>query len=319
MEGILQVYGGGRYALPPLLSWDVTLTGGVPCDSFSLMCPFEAAMAEPLDKAWRLTLQRGGTLLQAVVDEYEIVQDEKGRRVRISGRGLAALLLDNESEAVAYSAPTLSQILRKHAAPYGICWEPFAELRGSTPYAVESSSSQWKALSAFTRYYGGFEPRITPEGVLQPSLWRDDGKRLAIGANTPVLSLRWKDKRYGVYTEVLVVDKVRKTTQSVKNQALLSRGGSCRRVVYTPGRSTGAAMRYTGEYQIQQSKREARLLTVVLPGYFAVRPGAVIRMERSDIGITGDFYLEEAVFSCDGKGETTALRMRRLQEANVVI
>lgn len=314
MEAILQVYGGGRYVLPPLLSWDVMLTGGVPCDSFSITCPYEATMAEPLDKAWRLTLERNGTLLQAVVDEYEIVQDEKGRRVQISGRGLAALLLDNESEAVTYSAPTLSQILRKHAAPYGICWEPFAELRGSTPYAVESASSQWKALSAFTRYYGGFEPRITPEGVLRPSPWRDDGKRLVIGANTPILNLRWKDKRYGVYTEVLVVDKVRKTVQSVKNQALLSRGGSCRRVVYTPGRSTGAAMRYTGEYQIQQSKRETRLLTAVLPGYFAARPGAVIRMERGDIGMMGDFYLKEVDYSCSSKGETTTLRMRRLQE-----
>lgn len=314
MEGILQVYGGGRYVLPPLLSWDVTLTGGVPCDSFSLTCPYEAAMAEPLDKAWRLTLERNGTLLQAVVDESEIVQDEKGRILHLSGRGLAALLLDNESAAVEYSAPTLSEILRNHVSPYGIRWESFTELRGTASYAVASASSQWKALCAFTRYFGGFEPRFTPEGVLQPFPWRDDGKRLTIGVNTPVLSLRWKDKRYGVYTEVLVVDKVRRTTQSVKNQALLARGGSCRRVLYMPGRSTGTAMRYTGEYQIRQSKQGARLLTAVLPGCFAVKPGTVIRMERGDIGITGEFYLEEVAFSCDGKGETTTLRMRRLQE-----
>lgn len=314
MEGMLEIYGGGTYALPPLLDWEVRLTGGLPCDSFSITCGCDREMASRLDRAWRLTLVRNGTLLRAVVDESEVIQDERGRRVHISGRGLAALLLDNESEAVEYSTPTLSELLRRHAAPYGLRWEPFEEIRGSTPYGVASSSSQWKAIQAFTQCYGGFPLRITPEGVLQPFPWQDPGKRLLIGEQTPVLRLQWHNRRYGVYTEVLVVDKVRKTAQTVQNQTQLQRGGSCRRVIYTPGRSTGTAMRYTGAYQIEQSKAGARLLHVVLPGYFEARPGAVIRMERGDIGVTGDFYLEEAAFSCDGAGETTALRLRRLQE-----
>ena len=314
MYGILQIYGGGRYALPPLLDWEIALTGGVPCDSFSLTCPYEPEMAALMEKAWRLTLQRKDTVLQAVVDETEIVQNERGRLLRLSGRGMAALLLDNESEAVEYSSPTLSEILRNHASPYGIRWESFPELRGAAPYAVASGSSQWKAISTFTRCFGGFEPRITPEGVLCPAPWRDDGKRFVIGRNTPLLCVSWKDRRYGVYTEVLVVDKVRRTVQRVQNSALLERGGSCRRVLYTPGRSDGAAMRYTGNYQIEQSKRGARVLTAVLPGYFSVRPGAAVRMERGDIGITGDFIVSETLFSGSEKGETTTLRMRRLQE-----
>ena len=184
MKGMLEIYGGGTYALPPLLSWEVRLTGGVPCDSFSLTCCCDREMASRLDKAWRLTLVRNGALLRAVVDESEVIQDEKGRRAHISGRGLAALLLDNESEAVEYSAPTLSELLRRHAAPYGLRWAPFEEIRGSTPYGVASSSSQWKAINAFTQYYGGFPLRITPEGVLQPVRWQDPGKRLLIGERT---------------------------------------------------------------------------------------------------------------------------------------
>ncbi len=315
MECVLEQYGGAAFALPPLLEWSVALTGGVPCDSFQLRCPYVPAMAEQLETVWRATLRQSGqTVLRAVVDEHEIVQDGRGQSLCVSGRGLAALLLDNEAEAVEYSCPVLSELLRSHAAPCGISWTPFPELRGAGSYAVASGSSQWKALSNFTRYFGGFEPRMTAEGVLVPTLWKDDGTRHLIRRGTPILELRWKERRYGVYSEVLVVDKVRRTKERVVNAAFAARGGSCRKVLYTPGRSTGNAMRYTGAYQIARSQQGAREMTVVLSGAFFIEPGSVVRMERADIGITGDFYVEELVLACDGQGERTTLTMRRLTE-----
>ncbi len=314
MKAILQVYGGEQYTLPPLLSWEVTVTGSVPCDSFSITCLYDAKMASLLEKAHRLTLVDKKPVLEAVIDEYEIVQDRRGRQLSLSGRGLMALLLDNESAAVEYIYPTLSELLRNHAAPCGIGWESFSELRGREVYSVSSGSSQWKALSGFTRYVGGFEPRITAMGKLQAVPWKDNGKRLSINVRTPVLKFSWKDQRYGVYSEVLVMDKLKKTRQVVRNQEFLARGGNCRRVLYVPGRSSGTAMRYTGAYQIEQSKRHKRKLTLVLPGRFWAEPGQVICMERKDIGITGDFYLEEWGSSCNIQGERTTLTMRRLED-----
>lgn len=314
MTGTIQLYGGESYTLPPLLSWDVTLTGGIPCDSFDITCIYQAEMAPLLSMAWRITLTEGTFRLCAVVDEYEIVQNAHGRVLTLSGRGMAALLLDNESQAVEYTQPTLSEILRNHIAPYGLGWENFQEIRGTMSYTVASSSSQWKALSGFTCYWGGFEPRITPEGVLQVTPWRDSGARSVIDARTPVLEMDYRDKRYGVYSEVLVVDKVRQVSQSVKNEALLQRGGSCRRVLYTPGKSTGTAMRYTGEYQIAQSEKGACLLTVTLPFTPGVLPGDVVRVEKDDIGITGDFYVEEARATGSEEGVRGILTMRSLNQ-----
>lgn len=312
MEAMIELYGGGQYLLPPLLSWDVVLTGGVPCDSFSLSCPCDQTFAERLEKAWRVTLLREGeTVLRGVVDEYEIAQGEKGRTLTLSGRGLAALLLDNESRAAEYARPTLSEVLKNHAAPYGFSWQ-MREVQGNGTYSVSSGSSQWKAIDGFTRAFGGFSPRISPEGKLLAVPWKDAGVRHLVDARTPLLKIAWKETRYGVYSEVLVVDKTRKSSQSTKNEAFLSRGGCCRRVVYTPGKSTAAAMRYTGEYQIERSEAGKRRLTLVLPGYFACPCGSVVRMERSDIGVTGEFYVEEWSASCTGQGERTELTMRRL-------
>ena len=49
-------------------------------------------------------------------------------------------------------------------------------------------------------------------------------------------------------TEVLVIDKTRNVSYSVQNPDMIARGGQCRRVVYTPGQSTWAAMRYSSEH-----------------------------------------------------------------------
>ena len=310
----MELYGGGSYRLPLLLEWAVTLTGGVPCDSFQLRCLYDKGMAELLDRAWRVTLAQRDLSLRAVVDEYEIAQDSRGRTVTMSGRGLAALLLDNEAEAVEYDQPVLAELLRNHAAPCGISWRDEVQLRGTARYAVRSGESQWKAISGFTSCFGGFEPRITPGGVLLPAPWRDDGQRRVIGKNTPLLELRWREKRYGVYSEVLVVDKVRRTAERVVNGQFYDRGGRCRKVVYTPGRSTATAMRYTGAYQIARSEQDARLLTAVLPGHFSVAAGERVRMERGDIGVTGDFYVEEMSLCGDAQGQKTTLTMRRLEE-----
>ena len=75
----MELYGGGSYTLPLLLEWSVTLTGGVPCDSFQLRCLYDKGMAAALDKAWRVTLTQRDLSLRAVVDEYEIAQDSRGR------------------------------------------------------------------------------------------------------------------------------------------------------------------------------------------------------------------------------------------------
>ena len=105
-----------------------------------------------------------------------------GGHWRLGVRGLAALLLDNEAEAVTYTQPTLSELLRNHAAPYGLSWGMFSELQGQAEYSVSSGESQWRALEGFTRWVSGFVPRITAEGLLLPAAWKDNGRRFVIGA-----------------------------------------------------------------------------------------------------------------------------------------
>ena len=313
MTGKLYTADHQIFQLPPLLSWRITHTGSVPCDSFSAVFLYQREMAQALSLAAGFVAEEGGqVMLRAIVDEYTVNLDGGGVTAAVRGRGYAARLLDNESQPVTYESATLGEILRNHAEPYGIRCEEAADLRAGAVYTVAAGSSQWKAVDSFCRTYGGFSPRFSREGALLAAPERP-GRTLSIGEGDPVLSCTLREDHYGVLTEALVIDKTKNKSSSVKNQEMIAKGGQCRRVLYTPGQSTWADMRYTGEYQIQRSMEDAWSAEVTLPGSFLAFPGdrAAVSLER--MGLSGTFRVAEAENRFDSQnGATAALTLKPL-------
>lgn len=300
------------FDLPTPLSWKVTHTGTVPCDSYSITVLYQKDMAEALHLAAGFTaFENGETMLRGIVDEYTVDLEADGLTATITGRGYAARLLDNESRPLTYQDATLAEIVRRHVTPYGISCGALADVRASSVYTVAAGSSQWKALEGFCRTYGGFSPRFSRDGKLLAAPEQDNGRTLLIGDGDPVLSCTLREDHYGVLTEVLVIDKTRNVSYDVKNQDMINRGGQCRRVVYTPGQSTWAAMRYTGEYQIQRSREDEKSIVLRLPGSFLAFPGDIVELNMERMGLTGTFRVAEAEneFSAE-KGAAATLRLK---------
>ena len=313
MTGKLYTADHQIFALPPLLSWRVTHTGTVPCDSFSVTFVYQKEMAQALKTAAGFVAEEEGeVMLRAVVDEYTVDLDGNGLTATVSGRGYAARLLDNESRPVTYQQATLAEILANHVQPYGITCRDVAAVRAESVYTVAAGASQWKAVEGFCRAYGGFVPRFSREGELLAGP-EPEGRTLSIGEGGPVLACTLREDHYGVLTEALVIDKTRNQDFSVKNQEMIRKGGQCRRVVYTPGQSTWAAMRYTGEYQIQRSQEDAWTAEVTLPGSFLAFPGdrAALSLER--MGLSGTFRVAEAENRFDHRnGASVTLTLKPL-------
>lgn len=300
------------YDLPELMEWEVVHTGTVPCDSYSVTFLYDKSMAEALRLAAGFAaIHHGKTVLRAIVDEYSVELGSGGLTATVAGRGYAARLLDNESRPLTYQEATLAEIVRRHVTPYGITAGEVADVRASSVYTVPAGVSQWKALEGFCRTYGGFSPRFSRDGKLLAAPERSGGKHLSIGQGDPVLSCTLREDHYGVLTEVLVIDKTRNTSYSVKNEDMIRRGGQCRRVVYTPGQSTWDAMRYTGEYQIRQSEEDQKIVTVSLPGSFLAFPGDRVDLRLDRMGLAGSFRVAEAAnaFSAE-RGATAALTLK---------
>lgn len=286
MTGQLITSDHKTYTLPSLLRWEIVYTGSVPCDSYSVTFLYDASMAEPLHLAAGFAAVEGGDImLRGIVDEYTVELTAEGLTATVTGRGYAARLLDNESRPLTYQGATLAEIVRNHVTPYGIQCEQLAAVAADSAYTVAAGSSQWKALANFCETYGGFTPRFQRDGKLLAVPETDSGRRL-------------------------VIDKTRNTSYTVYNQDMIDRGGQCRRVLYTPGQSTWAAMRYTGEYQIAKSRKGERTVTIRLPGNFLAFPGERVLVQLERMGISGEFRVTEAdnLFSVkDGSTVTVTL------------
>ena len=299
------------YDLPALLSWNVTHTGTVPCDSYTVTFLYRKEMAPVLKMAAGFSaFHNGETMLRATVDEYAVELGAEGVTATVSGRGFAARLLDNESRPVTYQDATLAEIIRRHVTPYGIRCAQAADLRAGSVFTVSAGVSQWRALEDFCLTYGGFSPRFARDGSLL-AVPEKEGRHLSVGDRDPVLSCTLREDHYGVLTEALIIDKTRNLSYSVKNQDMIDKGGQCRRVIYMPGNRTWAAMRYTGEYQIKKSREDEKTVTVALPGSFLAFPGDRVSLDLERLGLSGDFRVAEAenIFSA-GRGASVTLTLK---------
>lgn len=311
MTGFVTTCEGEIYQLPTLFAWRFSYTGAEPCDSFSVSCPYEQAMADVLRRAVRFTAKEDGkTEFFGVIDEYQMTCDEKGTELEITGRGMAALLLDNEAEAVTYQRAAMAEILKNHVLPYGIVCRAYDELCASAPYKVASGSSQWKALRDFTHCCGGFLPHFDRDGTL--TLMKENRiPGVTIDDTAPVTALCYRDRRYGVISEALVVDKKTRARQIVRNANLYPRGGMCRRIFYVPAHSGQQAMRYTGEYQIERSAEDAETMRVTVSGDFDAQSGGTVTINGGKLGVTGVFRVTEVVREMNENGRTTEVTMQR--------
>ena len=192
------------------------------------------------------------------------------------------------------------------AAAGGVTWEPRGEVDGMGEYAVASGSSRWKAIEGFARRCG-LTPYFTREGVLCLR-GAAEGRRLVLEEPEGVIEASYRDRRYGVLSEVTAVNRAKKLRQTVRNEAFLARGGSCRRVVYVPSRSVNE-LRYTGRYQIEKSAEDARELTVTLAGSVDAEPMDRVELSLARLGVRGTFRVSETLYTLSASGETTELTL----------
>ena len=300
------------YDLPELLEWKVVYTGSVPCDSYTVTFLYDKSMGEALHlAAGFLAVGNGEILLRGIVDGYDVAWTPDGLMATVYGRGYAARLLDNESRPVTYQGVTLEELIRRHVTPYGITAAEIAPVSATSTYTVASGTSQWKALENFCRTYGGFSPRFRRDGLLLAVPEGAGGRLLSLDDSSPVLSCTLREDHYGVLTEVLVIDKTRNVSYNVRNPDMIARGGQCRRVVYTPGQSTWAAMRYTGEYQIRRSREEETSIEIKLPGTFLAFPGDSVRLDLNTMGLSGTYRVAETENTASPRtGETITMTLR---------
>lgn len=305
MKAWLIACDGSKYALPTVTQWEFRYGVGSPCDSFEIICLWQPGEERALNGAVRLWAEQDGErVFTGVVDEYTCILDENGGRLEISGRGMQALLLDNEALPAQYQLATAEDILHRHVTPYGIAAAAGYRLTAAAGFTVTSGQSEWSVVREFARC-SGVVPRFDRQGQLLLSGW--DNTRRKLGDNTAVTALRYTYRRYGVLSQVVVQDKVRGCSEVIEDRDFQSRGGLCRRVVTAAGHATAAVMRSSGQYQLKASRAELETCEVELAEVFAAWPGELVTIQRSGFGGNGTYRVRETSVSEDGTGRRTRL------------
>lgn len=309
MTAYLTTAAGGRFELPALLSWEMTYGCGTPCDSFQVRCPWSCGEDGALARAAGFSAWEGRELVfTGVVDECEVSWSEEGSVLEVSGRGMAALLLDNEAEGMDYEVATIDNILRDHVLPYGIRVARRQAMPAAPRFVVSGGSSEWAVLYQFARYCGGVTPRFDREGRLILAGWENSEPRI-VDDRTPVTALSARDRRYGVLSEVWVRNRSDQSVQKVVNQAFRSSGGRCRRIYTMPRKSGCQAMRRQGQYQLDRSAEKLLTAQAEIAIPFCAWPGELVRIEKIGWGRGGLWRVSQARVCMDRRGCRTRLEL----------
>lgn len=288
MTGYIYDKNGKETLLPPLLSWDISLGSGEPCDSFEVCCAYEAKYLKSLSQACRFRAAHGGkTVFSGRIDEYEVCISDDGGTVSVCGRSLAALLLDNEAEASEYLNLSPELLSERHIKPYGISVSIGTGLKTLSGFAVTQGESEWSVVKRFCSLCGCPEPRFSQDGTLL--LGVHGGAAVTINDQSPMAEIRHRDCRYGMISAVLVKNRSTGAKYGVSNQPFIDRGGSSRRIITVPRKTGAEAMRYTAAYQIKQSAKGKFTVSLVLPSQFPARPGDTVRFDSRRLGLKGSF------------------------------
>ena len=309
MECYVTTGSGLVVKLPTVTKWSFRYGYGTPCDSFEIVCLWEMGQELELEQACRFYADHEGErVFTGVVDEYACVYDAQGGRLELSGRGMAALLLDNEAMPVEYQQATWADIVADHVTPYGVETVGGAGLEPVQAFHVTSGVSEWSVVEEYLRWYNGLTPRFDRLGRLELSA-PEDAQALVVDDQTAVSALEYRQDRYGVLSQVVVRQRTAGASQTVTDGEFAAQGGRARRVISVPNTTGTAAMRYTAEFQLRASRSGRRRCSLTAAGGFLVQPGQLVKVQREGFGANGVYRAAQVQVSCGDEGLYTRMEL----------
>ena len=313
MEVYIYDSDGGKWQLPELLTWEISHGFCSPCDSFEMEFLHSGDCLEKLSDSVEMAAYHDGrTVFRGRIDGYDARCGQSGSTVKLYGRGLQALLLDNEAESADYYGADIDSILAKHFSALGLGEVDKAGVSGKADrFSVGNGWSHWKALSSFAEFCCGVKPRFAPNGTLVLD-GEKGGNTYRIDDKTAVISQSCGEDRYGVISHVLVKRRYTNKGAVAENADFIKKGGRCLRIVNVPKSTFYDSMRHEADYQIKKSMENYLWARVTVAEAFPAFPGDRLEMESSPLGVRGSFLITATRCRGSAAGVSTEIEMREV-------
>ena len=300
---------GRQMALPVLLQWAVRRTDGDPCGSFRLRTLMQAKMAAWLDAAAEIVMEEGGrTVFTGVIDDCETEVTARGVFLDVTGRSMAARLLDNQVRAQEFISAQPEDILNTYVRPYGIKKVDAEQMPAVAQFVVETGYTCWQVLAGFCRHSADIFPRFSADGTLV--LRKSTGGKLHEVEAGQILSLRDNRSRFAVSSMQVLVNTKTGQQQTATNEAFMKNGGRRVLVGAQIGTKTRATFR-TAQQRLDDAARSAREVEVELAGGLSAEPCDRVRLNVPQIGVNETFWVRAVEHSADETGRKCTLELMK--------
>ena len=212
----------------------------------------------------------------------------------MTGRGMAARLLDNQVRAAEYLSAQLADILKSYVLPYGVTKLRTVQMPAVERFVVETGYSCWQVLAGFCRHSADIFPRFLPDGtlVLEPET---AGKTVRL--------------RQALSSRQVMVNTRTGAQTAAENAPFIALGGSCVKVHGMTGSKLRATWR-TAQQRLEDDRRGKRLIEVRVPGAFTAQPMDRVELELEKMGIAGTYTVQAAESVCGADGMYCILTLR---------
>lgn len=312
MIGMVTSCTGKQTLLPALLQWNIKRTDGEPCDSFSVQFLCGKTTKELLEQAteFRAT-EKGRVVFTGIVDDFELRLGKEGAIAELTGRGMAARLMDMQTPAAEYVSAQLEDILNAYVRPCGITKIEADEMPPVRNFVVQTGATCYQALAGFCRHSAEIFPRFLADGTL---VLRKEAAGSSIRLGSEILTAQYVRNRYGVAARQVLINTRNGSYQAADYAGFQALGGT--RVQYA-GR-TGDKIRATfrtAKQRLDDTKRDEKLLYVTVSGEFSgraagpgcrfdrrarhprniYRAGGAVRLRRDGRDLHADFEVKKHV------------------------
>lgn len=145
------------------LSMSINIEENVPADD--MVVTFACFAVKELKSV--VVYDDDAVVFTGVVDEQQILSNEKGEFVKIVCRSMAAMLLDNESVPVSYYQPSSEVIALRHIRPYGLTLKDSENVTYFSNQTVHKGDSNYRAVEDFSKNMFSSTPRINAHGEVE--------------------------------------------------------------------------------------------------------------------------------------------------------
>ena len=239
-----------------------------------------------------------------IVDVQKAVCGSGGNLIEIASRSKAALLLDNEAKPQTYLEPSLGELFREHAAPYGLTSFKGRTFSFSWTYVIPKGISEWQVFADFCLYCMDVIPRVTPDGILDAT------------GEMPQGELRFANEGGIPYTEIARVQSPCKRLRQLWIQPSLGAGYQ-RNVVDLDAVRTGiqrtryiTAANWQGKLRLKQSRRRSEEVILTCPDALTGKIGMRASVSDPLLGELRNYSVAKSTYLLDSRGERCVITLR---------